>query len=106
MNKFPACFDQNIGMNLEKDAYLFLRSKREPSTIPVGLISDSRLYQQDFLPFIYTPNPILFFTLHTHLYSSHNLSFPVKDVKAHPLRLLETQHATPLLVDSSLNHNN
>ena len=93
-------------MNLEKDTDLFLRNKREPSAILVGLISDSRLYQQDFLPYIYTPNPILFFTLHTRLYSSHNLSFPVKDVKALPLRLLEAQHVTLLLVDLSLNHKN
>ena len=107
MDKFPACFDQNIGMNLEEVTYLFLRNKRESSAILVGLISDSRLYQQDFLSYyINTPNPILFFTLHTRLYSPHNLSFPVKDVKALPLRLLEAQHATPLPVDSSLNHKN
>ncbi len=38
-------------MNLEKDTSLFLRSKREPPTILVGLIPDFRLYQQDFLPY-------------------------------------------------------
>ena len=69
-------------MNLEKDAYLFLRSKRESPTILAGLISDSRLYQQDFPPhYIIYPYMILFYTLHTPLYFSHILSFPVKDVK-------------------------
>ena len=72
MDKFPACFDQNIGMNLGKD----------------------------------TPYLIFFYTLHTLPYSAHILQLPVKDVKAHPLRLLEAQHATPLLTDSSLNHRN
>ena len=37
---------------------------------------------------------------------SHILQLPVKGVKAHPLRLLEAQHATPLLADWSLNHRN
>ena len=93
-------------MNLGKDTDLFLRNKRELSAILVGLISDSRLYQQDFLFKKYTPNLILFFTLHTRLYSSHNLSFPVKYVKALPLRLLEAQHVTLLVVVLSLNHKN
>ena len=75
MDKFPVCFDQNIGMNFGKDA-------------------------------LHTPYLIFFYTLHTHPYPSHNLSFPVKDVKTHPLRLLEAQHAAPLLADSSLNHQN
>ncbi len=86
MDKFPAYFDQNIGMNFGKDAYLFLRSKRELSSILVGLISDSRLYQQDFPPYyIIYPYMILFYTLHTRLYLSHNLLFSVKGVKVHPL---------------------
>ena len=92
-------------MNLGKDAYLFQRSKREPSAILVGLISDSRLYRQDFPPY-YIIYPIFFYTLHTRPYLSHILQLPVKDVKAHPLRLLEAQHATPLLADSPLNHRN
>ena len=72
MDKFPACFDQNIGMNFWKKY----------------------------------PYPIFFYTLHTRPYLSHILQLPVKDVKAHPLRLLEAQHATPLLADWSLNHGN
>ena len=75
MEKFPACFDQNIGMNFGKDA-------------------------------LHTPYPIFFYTLHTHPYLSLILRFSVKDVKAHPLRLLEAQHAAPLLADSPLNHQN
>ena len=71
-------------MNLEKDTNLFLRSKREPPTILVGLIPDFRLYQQDFLPYyIYSPYPIFFYTLHTRPYSAHILQLPVKGVKAH-----------------------
>ena len=55
---------------------------------------------------LHTPYPIFFYTLHTHPYLSLILRFSVKDVKAHPLRLLEAQHAAPLLADSPLNHQN
>ena len=74
MDKFPACFDQNIGMNLGKDAYLFQRSKREPSAILVGLISDSRLYRQDFLPYyiIYPISDFLLYPSHTPLFISYS----------------------------------
>ena len=74
MDKFPACFDQNIGMNLGKDAYLFQRSKRESSAILVGLIPDFRLYQQDSLPY-YIIQPISDFLLypsHTPLFRSYS----------------------------------
>ena len=60
MDKFPACIDQNIGMNFGK--YTHIRFS--------------------FIPFTHAP------------YLSHILQLPVKDVKVHPLRLLEAQHAT------------
>ena len=61
-------------MNLEKDTNLFLRSKREPSTILVGLIPDSRLYQQDFLPYyiIYPISDFLLCPSHTPLFISYS----------------------------------
>ena len=61
-------------MNLEKDTYLFLRSKREPSTILVGLIPDFRLYQQDFLPYyiIYPISDFLLRPSHTPLFRSYS----------------------------------
>ena len=75
MDQFPACFDQNIGMNLGKDAYLFQRSKREPSIALVGLIPDTRLYRQDFLPYyiIYPISDFLLYPSHTYLLLSYSV---------------------------------
>ena len=96
MDKFPACFDQNIGMNLGKYTYLFQRSKREPSAILVGLIPDSRLYRQDFLPYyIIYPYPIFFYTLHTRTYFFYIQLFPVKGVKGTSFKMVEAQRAAP-----------
>ena len=64
-------------MNLEKDTYLFLRSKRESSAILVGLIPDSRLYQQDFLSYyiIYPISDFLLHPSHTPLFRSYSETF-------------------------------
>ena len=61
-------------MNFGKYTYLFQRSKREPSAILVGLISDSRLYRQDFLPYyiIYPISDFLLYTSHTSLFISYS----------------------------------
>ncbi len=63
-------------MNLEKDTNLFLRSKREPPTILVGLIPDFRLYQQDFLPYyiIYPISDFLLYPSHTPLFISYSVT--------------------------------
>ncbi len=67
MNKFPACFDQNIGMNFGKDSGLFLHRKQEASTTFVGLISESRLYPTRFSTLLYNIPHIRFsFTPFTH----------------------------------------
>ena len=62
-------------MNFRKDTYLFLRSKRKPSTILIGLIPDSRLYRQDFLPYyiIYPISDFLLHPSHTPLFRSYSV---------------------------------
>ena len=68
MNKFPACFDQNIGMNFGKDSDLFLHRKQEASTTFVGLISESRLYPTRFSTLLYNIPHIRFsFIPFTHV---------------------------------------
>ena len=64
-------------MNLGKDTNLFQRSKREPPTILVGLIPDSRLYQQDFLSYyiIYPISDFLLYPSHTPLFRSYSETF-------------------------------
>ena len=74
MNKFPACFDQNIGMNFGKDSDLFLHRKQEASTTFVGLISESRLYPTRFSTYyiIYPISDFLLYPSHTSLYISYS----------------------------------
>ena len=86
-------------MNFGKDSDLFLHRKQEASTTFVGLFPNLVYIRQDFLPYyIIYPYPIFFYTLHTRPYFAHILLFPVKGVKVPPLRLLEAQHAAPLLI--------
>ncbi len=64
-------------MNLGKDTNIFQRSKREPPTILVGLIPDSRLYRQDFLSYyiIYPISDFLLYPSHTPLFRSYSETF-------------------------------
>ena len=94
-------------MNLEKDTNLFLRSKREPSAILIGLIPDFRLYQQDFLPYyiIYPISDFLLRPSHTLLFHSYSAT-SCEGCEGISFATVEAQHATPLLADSHLNHRN
>lgn len=55
---------------------------------------------------LHTPYLIFFYTLHSHPYFAHILQLSVKDVKGESFVTAKVQHTTPLLADSSLNHQN